>query len=294
MLASASAGCCSAVGTTNCRGASRAAYSVGAAGSKSLSFAPSPTATTLVLSVGTSDAATMTAMKLALEQLMFAQGLVPMLWASEHAPRLAGKRPYSSCGRDPAAASCAMRKCAHSPPCNARDDPQQMPRLRIAMKRLRNMSDALGQSRCCPGQSLGDFWQRPLGCRCNRPSDDRQQLACCHPDQGQKMFRRFIFALCFRRKLAKVFHHGVGIDLANRIESGFQFVLALILVFAFTENGAEEVFAFAKNVAQEVFPFAQQVAEELFTFRLIFELFFELVFQLTFVLICHDESSPQM
>ena len=42
-----------------------------------------------------------------------------MLWASEHALRLAGKRPYSSCGRDPAAASCAMSKCAHSASCYA-------------------------------------------------------------------------------------------------------------------------------------------------------------------------------
>ena len=97
-----------------------------------------------------------------------------------------------------------------------------------------DMSNALRQFGRCPGESLGDSWQRPLGGRRHSSSHNRQQLARSHSNQWQKMFRSFVFALGFRRKLAKVLHHGVGIDLADRIESGFQLILAFGLVFSFS------------------------------------------------------------
>lgn len=93
MLTSTPAGSSSAVRPANCAGAPRAAHSVGTPIPRSLPSAPVPAATAidamLALSVRTSDPATMAPMELALEELMPAQRLMPMLRAPKHVSRLA-------------------------------------------------------------------------------------------------------------------------------------------------------------------------------------------------------------
>jgi hypothetical protein len=106
------------------------------------------------------------------------------------------------------------------------------------------------------------------------------------------VFGRLFFALGFRREFTEMFHHGVGIDLADRAEFflRFVFVLGFGLIFVFV-LGLHLVFRF---VLVLFFAFPEQTAGDVaegtqpalaFQACLFLHLVFHLVFEFTFELV---------
>jgi hypothetical protein len=171
-----------------------------------------------------------------------------------------------------------------------------MPRLRIAMKRLCHRTNSLGQAWRSPGDRTRNLWQHLFRHRCHRFGHNRKQLAGCHPNQWQKVFRRLIFCLRLSGQLSQVLHHCVGIDLSDGAEFVFHLLLHLILHFFFPKQAAHHV----ADGAQPALAFETSLVLQLFfqlLFHLVLEFFFVLVlefrmtFQFSLELVCHDDSS---
>jgi hypothetical protein len=141
---------------------------------------------------------------------------------------------------------------------------------------------------------MGDLGKRFLCQGRDGLGHHRKELAGSHPDQRQEVLDCFLLALGFGREFAQMFHHGVGINLADGTDLvlALEFIFAFVLIFAFefvlalaeqaagdVAEGAEPAFAFQAGL---IFHFQ-------FAFHLVLEFAFELVFQ--FSVECHDESS---
>jgi hypothetical protein len=120
------------------------------------------------------------------------------------------------------------RNAANCAPSDSGQRFYQVPRRRVSMKSARDLSDALRKVRRSSGHGssdiagLGHLGYVPYFGECPRDlsgfSYDRQNLACCHTYQRQEVFGRFIFGLGLEGELTQVFHHGVGINLADGTE----------------------------------------------------------------------------
>src|SRR5208282_4625093 len=87
-------------------------------------------------------------------------------------------------------------------------------------------------------------------------------------------------------KLSQMLHHGVGIDLAGRVDFVFELAFALVFILAFAQQAAENVTDRAELILIFHLVFV-------FQFSLVLQLVFEFRqgFQFIFQLVRHDHSS---
>jgi len=191
------------------------------------------------------DAASETSMELALQMVMVAQRMRSMTWRTQYVSRLFRQVPHRRVRRYVSASSRMVSDLPHRSSRDRRHRLQQMTRLRISVKRLRNFDDSFRQMRRRLGHRPGHLGQRPLRHRRDCLRHNRQQFAGGHADKRQKMLRGLVFALGFGCEFTQVLHHGVWIYFADGAELVFVlvlvftfalvFIFGLILVFAFSE-----------------------------------------------------------
>lgn len=237
-----------------------------------------------------SRARPITVVEPALQKMMVAKRLLALRGVTENPARLRSQRSHCGVWRDPPTVRGLASHTPHRPPGDGRHDFQQMPLLRIAVKRARYLPHALSEVRRSPGYRMSDFRKHLLRRRRYRPGYYRKQLAGSHSNKRQEVLSGLVFGFCFGREFSQVLHHGIGIDLAYRADLVLVFVFELILLLAFAEqaadriaDGAEPAFAFQSGFVFHLF----------FQFALVLELVFEFVFQFIFQLVRHDESSSR-
>jgi hypothetical protein len=248
-------------------------------------------------------------MEATLHAVVLPQGMPPPTWMAQYALGLSREGSESALRSDRTSASHLMGKAADRTPRNGRHCLQQMPGLWIAMQSPCDLADSFGQSRCRSGDGARYLRQESPGERRCRSGYNREQLAGGHSDQGQEMFRCFLFGFGLGRQFSEVLHHGIGIDLTDGadfvlvLELVLMLMLMLVLVlhlffhFFFAEQASDHI----ADGAEPAFAFQAG-----FVLHLFFHLFLEFVlvlvlmfvlgkgFQLSFELISHDDSSCEM
>jgi hypothetical protein len=191
------------------------------------------------------------------------------------------KSEDSSPWSNAAPAGCLTSDAADRSASNRGHSLQQVSRPWIAMKSLGNAADAPGQVRRCSAHSTRDSWNcfgrqtaPHFGCY-------GEQLAGRHTNQGQELLGCFVLGLRFGGQLPKMFHRGVGVDLAHGVELPLRLVLrlalALVLELLFTLAFSEQAAGYVANGAKPALPFQAGLA-----FHFLFKLFFALAFDFTF------------
>jgi hypothetical protein len=251
-------------------------------------------------------------MEFPLQMVMAAERLRPVARSAQHSPGLFRQSSHCGARRYVPASRHLVSDAPHRAPRDARHRLQQVPRRWVVVERARDLPDGLGQvrhglvDRMSNLGGLGQFGYvarlgqslRQLGCF----GHHREDLAGSHVSQRREVLGRLIFALRLCRQFAQMFHHGVGIDLADRTDLVLSlilvFILALVFVFGLPEQAAGDVsqsakpaFTFQASLVLQ-FQFAFQLVLE-FAFGLVFEFCFELIFEFCFQFTfeCHDESS---
>jgi hypothetical protein len=221
------------------------------------------------------------------EVMMAPKRLRPVLRRAQHPPRLPGQRLHRCMRCYVPATRHFVSDVANRASGDARHCAKQMPRLGISVKSFRNSTDTSRQLGRGLGQRAGNFRKSLLRHGRNRFGHHRQKLAGGHSYKRQEVFGSFIFCLRLSRQFAEMFHHGIGIDLADWADLVLAFVFVFALAFAFAEQTAGDL-------AKPTFAFQDGFILHLvfrFVFRFVFKLFFKFGFQFTFHLVCHDESS---
>jgi hypothetical protein len=194
------------------------------------------------------------------------------------------------------AAPSLMSDALHSAPSDRRYGFQQMSSLGIPMQRSGDLGYTFGQVRSGPRHCTRNLRQHLLRCGSECLSRQGEEFTCSHSDERQEMLCGLIFRLGFRGKLSQVFHHGIGIDLANRADLLLSFEFGLegaltfefFLAFSFAEKAANHIADGAEPTFSFEFGFVLELGFEfLFAFARIFIFEFGLD-QFTLRLISHD------
>ena len=139
------------------------------------------------------DPTTPAMMEPALQMIMMAKRMAPVLWMSQYMTRLAGQCLHRGAGGDPPPMCRLTGDAPDCPPGNGRDSLEQMTRLRISMEGLRHSSYAFRELGSGPGNSANDLWQRLPGEWRYCFGRNGKQFARRHSDQGKKVLSRLIF-----------------------------------------------------------------------------------------------------
>jgi hypothetical protein len=148
-----------------------------------------------------SDAVSNASVELALQMVVVAQRVRSVTWRAQHVTRLFRQMPHRCVRCYVSASSRVVSDLSHRSSCDRGHRLQQMTRLRIPVKRLRDLDDSLRQMRRGLGHGPSHLGQCPLCRRHDCLRHNRQQFAGGHADQRQKMLRSLVFALGFGRKL---------------------------------------------------------------------------------------------
>ena len=127
-------------------------------------------------------------------------------------------------------------------PRDRRNDAHKMARLRVAVEGSREMRDAARQTRRRARDRPRDARQDLARDLRQRLGGERQELACDHWDQRQKVLGRLELALRLHRREPHMLHHRIRIDAVDGIgplELAFEFELAFELGFEFALAFAE-------------------------------------------------------
>jgi hypothetical protein len=191
---------------------------------------------------------------------------------------------------------CLAGDAPHRAASDARHGLNQMTGPRISVQHPGHFADSVGEPRAGFRKGLSHPGQMLHRVRRKRLGRNRQEFAGRHPNQRKELLGGFLFRFRLECPLSQVFHHGVGIDLADGtyflLRFGFESTLAFVFLLAFAEQAADYV----ADGAKPAFSFEARLTfilafHFLFTFSRVF--IFQFLHHFALGLISHDNSSSK-